>query len=202
MKKLFYIGLLGLILFELAHVYFIMPLPGSQEMNSIDIAYFLNTWRWFFRIMFGIMAVSGVKSAFKSTKIAAILSIVLVASGVYIINFNMSADTMFYAPSNMNLKNVTDNKVEKNRLIVGITYNNEAKAYPIQYIGYHHQVRDSIGGKPVMITYCTVCRTARVYEPLVKGQLETFRLVGMDHFNALFEDKTTQSRWLKRAVFA
>jgi hypothetical protein len=23
-----------------------MPMPGSQEMNSIDVAYFLNKWRW------------------------------------------------------------------------------------------------------------------------------------------------------------
>jgi hypothetical protein len=46
-----------------------------------------------------------------------------------------------------------------------------------------------------MITYCTVCRTGRVYSPMVKGQLEDFRLVGMDHFNAMFEDATTNSWW-------
>ena len=41
MKKLFYIGLIGLGLFEILKVYFIMPMPGSQQMESIDIAYFL-----------------------------------------------------------------------------------------------------------------------------------------------------------------
>ena len=46
-----------------------------------------------------------------------------------------------------------------------------------------------------MITYCTVCRTGRVYSPLVNGKPETFRLVGMDHFNAMFEDATTHSWW-------
>jgi hypothetical protein len=30
---------------------------------------------------------------------------------------------------------------------------------------------------------------------LVKGKKETFRLVGMDHFNAMFEDATTRSWW-------
>jgi len=39
MKKLFYFGLLGLGLFEILNVYFIMPMPGSQQMNSIDVAF-------------------------------------------------------------------------------------------------------------------------------------------------------------------
>jgi hypothetical protein len=73
--------------------------------------------------------------------------------------------------------------------------NGAVKAYPIRYIVYHHQVQDVIGGKPVIITYCSVCRTGRVYEPIVKGRGEKFRLVGMDHFNAMFEDATTKSWW-------
>ena len=46
-----------------------------------------------------------------------------------------------------------------------------------------------------MVTYCTVCRTGRVFEPLVNGKKEKFRLVGMDHFNAMLEDATTKSWW-------
>ncbi|PWU23916.1 hypothetical protein C5B42_01335, partial [Candidatus Cerribacteria bacterium 'Amazon FNV 2010 28 9'] len=51
------------------------------------------------------------------------------------------------------------------------------------------------GGQPIMVTYCTVCRTGRVYQPIVNGKYEKFRLVGMDHFNAMFEDETTRSWW-------
>ena len=43
MKKFFWLGLIGLLVFEVSNVYFIMPMPGSQEMNSIDVAYFLYT---------------------------------------------------------------------------------------------------------------------------------------------------------------
>jgi hypothetical protein len=42
---------------------------------------------------------------------------------------------------------------------------------------------------------CTVCRTGRVYEPTVNGDPAQFRLVGMDHFNAMFEDVATKSWW-------
>jgi hypothetical protein len=54
---------------------------------------------------------------------------------------------------------------------------------------------DMIGGKLLMITYCTVCRSGRVFEPIVNGKPEEFRLVGMDHFNAMLEDKRTKSWW-------
>jgi len=59
MKKLFWVGLPGLFLFEIANVYFIMPMPGSQQMNSIDAAYFLYKWRWVFRGLFGMMIIIG-----------------------------------------------------------------------------------------------------------------------------------------------
>ena len=58
MRTFFYAGLIGLLLFEIANVYFIMPMPGSQEMNSIDLAYFLYRWRWVFRVIFGVMIIA------------------------------------------------------------------------------------------------------------------------------------------------
>ena len=63
------------------------------------------------------------------------------------------------------------------------------------FLGYHHHIQDVVGGSPVLVTYCTVCRTGRVFEPVVNGKQETFRLVGMDHFNAMLEDATTKSWW-------
>ena len=195
MKKLFYLGILGLILFEIANVYFIMPIPGSQEMNSIDAAYFLYSWRWLFRGLFGLMVVLGLKSAFSSSKWLPIIPILALLGIAYETNFVMAADSMFYQPKVLAVKNIGENKVENNRLVIGVTHEGQAKAYPIQYLGYHHQVRDTLGNKPIMVTYCTVCRSGRVYEPIVNGKLEDFRLVGMDHFNAMFEDKTTKSWW-------
>ena len=38
MKKLFYAGLAGLVVFEILKVYFIMPLPGSQGIESLEAA--------------------------------------------------------------------------------------------------------------------------------------------------------------------
>jgi len=195
MKKIFWLGLIGLLLFEFANVYFIMPMPGSQQMNSIDLAYFLHKWRWLFRGLFGLMIIVGLFRSQWKRKWLLFFPIAIVAAVIYMANFVMAADHMFYQPKKVLMVSGPENKVDSNRLVIGVTNNGEAKAYPIQFLGYHHQVQDTVGGKPMIITYCTVCRTGRVYEPVVNGKLEKFRLVGMDHFNAMFEDVTTKSWW-------
>jgi hypothetical protein len=195
MKKIFYSGLIGLLLFEAANVYFIMPMPGSQKMNSIDVAYFLYQWRWVFRIFFTVLLLAGLFKTKWKRRWTIAIPIMIVGAAIYMTNFVMAADHMFYQPKKILMADAAANTVDTNRLVIGIVNNGEAKAYPIRFLGYHHQVQDSIGGKPVMVTYCTVCRTGRVYEPLVNGVPEQFRLVGMDHFNAMFEDATTQSWW-------
>ena len=169
-------------------------MPGSQEMKSIDAAYFLYTWRWIFRIFFLIFAVWIFESGWKRKWIPHFI-FCLTALIIYIFNFQMSADHMFYQPSKLIMLPASENKVDSQRLIIGVVVNGEARAYPIQFLGYHHQVMDTIGGKPAMITYCTVCRTGRVYEPIINGHSEKFRLVGMDLFNAMFEDESTKSWW-------
>jgi hypothetical protein len=195
MKKFFWFGIVGLFLFEIANVYFIMPMPGSQKMNSIDVAYFLYNWRWVFRVIFSLLIIVGfVKSKWKRRWLV-LISLTLLAIVIFMTNFRMAADHMFYQPQRKLLVNRADNKVDPSRLVIGVVQNGEAKAYPISYLGYHHQVQDTIGEKPVIVTYCTVCRTGRVFEPFVNGKYESFRLVGMDHFNAMFEDATTKSWW-------
>jgi len=196
-KKLFWFGLIGLLLFEIANVYFIMPMPGSQQMNSIDLAYFLYSWRWAFRILFGLMIVIGLFRAkwHRRRKWLLILPLLVLVAVIFMANFKMAADAMFKQPKQFLMVAADQNKVDSNRLVIGVSNNGEAKAYPIQFLGYHHHVQDTIGGKPILVTYCTVCRTGRVFEPIVNGRKETFRLVGMDHFNAMLEDDATGSWW-------
>lgn len=195
MKNFFYIGIAGLVLFEIANVYFIMPMPGSQRMNSIDAAYFLHSWRWVFRAFFVVLIVAGIGAAIRQSRWLALAALLAGAGVGYAFNFRMAADHLFYQPGQLQRKPVGSNTVKPDRVVLGVELNGRARAYPIQYIGYHHQVLDTLGGQPVMVTYCTVCRTGRVYRPVVRGRPETFRLVGMDHFNAMFEDATTGSWW-------
>ncbi len=196
MKKLFYIGLSGIVLFEILNIYFIMPGPGSQRINSIDLAYFLYDSRWVFRTIFIVLAVAGSLSAFRTRrKWLPFAGLLLTVAITYLLNFKFIADKMFLKPENVILKSQAENKVPGHMVVLGVAHNGEAKAYPIEFLRYHHQVPDSIGGKAMLVTYCDVCRTGRVFDPVVNGKYENFRLVGMDHFNALLEDETTKSWW-------
>jgi hypothetical protein len=145
------------------------------------------------------MVFEGARRRFKGwktwKKILFIAGMAIYITIFYLVNFKFLADKMFYQPENKILLSAKENKIGMEKLIVGVSINKESKAYPIELIGYHHQVEDTIGGEPVIVTYCSVCRTGRVYSSLVNGKKENFRLVGMDHFNAMFEDSTSKSWW-------
>lgn len=192
-------GVLVLVVFEVASIYYIMPFPGSQREESINLAYWLVNNLVYLRLI-GLLLVAYpvykfIFSGSTSQRVTLIALFLLYLMVFYQVNYRMRADAMFKQPRTITFLNVTENKVDKDKLVLGVVVNQQARAYPIEVIGYHHQVRDTIGGEPVMITYCTVCRTGRAFKPLVNGELENFRLVGMDHFNAMFEDARTKSWW-------
>ena len=197
-KKWFVIGLTGLVAVEIALVYFIMPFPGSQRMASVRFAHALYRWRWLFRAAFGALLLAGAPSVWRAggwrrwTAAPALVVALLIA---YTVGFRMRADRIFLQVGRLVMAPASENAVAPERLVIGIDLGGEARAYPIQLIGYHHQVRDVVGGQPVMVTYCTVCRTGRAFSPVVNGAVEEFRLVGMDRFNAMFEDSRTGSWW-------
>lgn len=210
MKRLLLIvGILLLFAVEIFRVYFIMPFPGSQRHNSISLAYFIDRNRLWLRIAGWVLVGYALlihpaerRNLYdtprrKSNWPAVGLSLVAVLYAVvfYLFNYRFEADKMFEQPRVLAFTDSSNHALNEDRLVIGVVINNQAKAYPIQLIGYHHQVRDTLGGTPIMVTYCTVCRTGRVYSPLVHGRPEEFRLVGMDHFNAMFEDESTKSWW-------
>ncbi|HET7001880.1 MAG TPA: DUF3179 domain-containing (seleno)protein [Puia sp.] len=200
MKRLIlFLALLLLFSAEILRVYFVMPFPGSQINNTVFFAYWLDQSIVWIRILALFLLCFALISVFKNGRLweKVLLSLIGLsyACVFFIFNFRLQAENIFHQPVNKSFTVASGSAMEKSKLIIGVVINGQAKAYPIQLIGYHHQVMDTIGTTPVMITYCTVCRTGRVYSPFVNGKPESFRLVGMDHFNAVFEDATTKSWW-------
>lgn len=198
-------GLLLLIFLEMARVYFIMPMPGSQldneaNLSRVGVAYWLHQYVPWLRAMLLLLLITPVFNAYtKPMKTGyrwLITGLIGIYAGTfYLVNQRMMADHMFLQPTTKRMVSMGENKIPTTKLVLGVVEKGEARAYPLQLIGYHHQVRDTVGGKPIMVTYCTVCRTGRVFDPVLDGKPVTFRLVGMDHFNAMFEDETTGSWW-------
>lgn len=196
MRRLFWPGLLLLALFELLRVWLIMPMPGSQTIDSLGLAYALHAWRWPLRGLFALMLVAGAPRAFAGRRRwVPALALLAVAALAAFINTQLVAEKMFLQPSQLVLVPRAQSALGDDALVLGVAQGGEAHAWPIRFLVYHHQVQDVIAGKPVLATYCSVCRTGRAFEPVVEGRPETFRLVGMDHWNAMLEDSRTGSWW-------
>jgi len=192
-------GLLLLLAIEILRVYFIMPFPGSQRSDTIGLAYFLDKYIVPLRVVLLLLILPALFRFIGQGKgwQKGLLGLFVLFYGLifYFFNFRFLADKMFYPPKEKLFAGGTLDTTNKDKLVIGVAIKGEAKAYPIEIIGYHHQVKDTLGGQPILVTYCTVCRTGRVFSPFVDGKNEQFRLVGMDHFNAMFEDVTTKSWW-------
>jgi hypothetical protein len=137
---LFLVGITFLIGIEIARVYYIMPFPGSQKTNTIELAYFLSQYIYLFRIA-GIILIAypafwlltKSKPTIKWTAIMILFFWIMV---VYVFNFRFLADRMFYQPENKILLTAENNKVPEKGLVLGVVINGEARAYPIEIIGY------------------------------------------------------------------
>ena len=198
-RLVFILAILVLFSAEILRIYFLMPFPGSQVNDTVSYAYWLDRLVIWIRILVLLLAYFALISVFKKGRTweKIVLPLILIAYSIvfFSFNFRLPADKIFYQPVNKSFTTASDTNMDRSKLVIGLVIDGQAKAYPIQLIGYHHQVVDTVGKTPVMVTYCTVCRSGRVYSPMVNGKQETFRLVGMDHFNAVFEDATTKSWW-------
>jgi hypothetical protein len=190
---------------EFLRVYLVMPFPGSQSYETVQLAWWINSHILFIRIFsLTILGIAILRVYIKGRLIEKICLTAVLPAYVdmfFLCNHKLDAENIFHQPATKSFTPLTEN-MDKTKLVIGVVINGTARAYPIQLIGYHHQVIDTVGNEPVMITYCTVCRTGRVYSTLVNGSPESFRLVGMDHFNAVFEDQTSKTWWQQASGLA
>jgi hypothetical protein len=54
----------------------------------------------------------------------------------------------------------------------------DARAYPIQIFMWHEIVNDTVGGVPVVVTFCPLCNTAIAFERTVNGRVLDFGTTG------------------------
>lgn len=196
---LFVIGLLFLILTEVLKLYFVMPFPHFGISDGLKISYFISKYLWQLRLMgFLIIILPLIKLFYKSRiwqKALLTVSIGLYLGVVYLFNFTFIADSIFPEQKEVSFDHRSLRAEGYDKLVVGVMYNGVAKAYPTYILGFHHQLKDTIGGKPVIVTYCSICREGKVYSPTINGKYTPFKLVGVYNFNSIFEDEVTGSWW-------
>jgi hypothetical protein len=121
------------------------------------------------------------------------LSVVAIA-GAYLTHVNIF-EKMFHPYDAPAFESADKAQVNRDDMVLAVLLGGHARAYPILTMGYHHIVNDTVEGVPIAVTYCTLCHTGIVWNPVVDGKRLHFRLAGINNGNALMRDEETRSVW-------
>ncbi|GIW66497.1 MAG: hypothetical protein KatS3mg095_0395 [Candidatus Parcubacteria bacterium] len=77
-----------------------------------------------------------------------------------------------------------------------VDLNNVQKFYPYQILVWHEIVNDKINSQRILVTYCPLCFSGIVFDPLVKGERVEFGTSGkLWNSNLVMYDRKTDSLW-------
>ena len=80
--------------------------------------------------------------------------------------------------------------------VIALEINGDARAYPVRALVWHEIVNDTVGGVPVVVTYCPLCNSAVTFDRRVEGAPTTFGTSGLLYHSALvMYDRATESLW-------
>jgi hypothetical protein len=119
---------------------------------------------------------------------------VLAAAGAVLTHVNIF-EKMFHPYDSPAFASSDEVKVDLDDKVLAVKVGQQARAYPIRTMGYHHIVNDIVGGVPIAVTYCTLCHTGLVWSRVIDGKTLHFRLAGINNGNALLRDEETSSVW-------
>lgn len=89
-----------------------------------------------------------------------------------------------------------NNNVDDNDTGIAVSFNGIQRFYPYNILVWHEIVNDNVGGQPTLVTYCPLCGTGIVFEPIVNGQAVAFGTSGkLYQSNLIMYDRLTDSYW-------
>ncbi|HWP62772.1 MAG TPA: DUF3179 domain-containing protein, partial [Candidatus Binatia bacterium] len=80
--------------------------------------------------------------------------------------------------------------------VIALELNGDARAYPLAILIWHEIVNDTVGGIPVVVTFCPLCNTALVFERRIDGRVLDFGTTGnLRHSDLVMYDRQTETWW-------
>ena len=80
--------------------------------------------------------------------------------------------------------------------VIGLEVDGDARAYPLRILVWHEIVNDTVGGRPVAVTYCPLCGTAMTFDRQYGGKVLEFGVSGLLYqSDVLMYDRRTESLW-------
>jgi hypothetical protein len=80
--------------------------------------------------------------------------------------------------------------------VLGLLINGEARAYPLWLLWNHEIINDTLGGEPVLVSYCPLTGSGIAFDPVIDGEPRNFGVSGLLYENNLVMfDRQTESLW-------
>ncbi len=80
--------------------------------------------------------------------------------------------------------------------VIALEVGGRARAYPLAILMWHEIVNDTLGGVPVVVTFCPLCNTALVFERAFDGTVHDFGTTGnLRYSDLVMYDRQTESWW-------
>ena len=80
--------------------------------------------------------------------------------------------------------------------VISFRIDGDARAYPLRVLIWHEIVNDTVGGVPVVVTYCPLCNSAVVFDRRLDGRTLDFGTTGkLRNSDLVMYDRQTGSWW-------
>ena len=86
--------------------------------------------------------------------------------------------------------------VADNEPVISLAIAGDARAYPVRILIWHEIVNDTVGGLPVVVTYCPLCNSSLVFERSLADRVFDFGTTGLlRNSDLVMYDRQTESWW-------
>lgn len=138
-------------------VWFIKPFSAQTE-KQLEISYFLKNWSPVLTIVFALAAIGLAVFIWKNSKrwfgkVALIIPLFIIFVFTWFARQN-HFEWMFNPLENTKFAKVSETDfVTDDDMVLAVKINNDAVAFPVRQMAYHHIAQDVVGGTPITATY-------------------------------------------------
>lgn len=200
-RLLILVGLVVLLVPTMVRHFLLWPFLGSQKLDSLPLVYAMGVWLPGAQIVGALLLAAGIFSLWRAApgRRSAwwIVASLLLPVALFVAMGRSTAAAIFAPQFEPRFAQGTSEELPPETLVMGLRLGDEARAYPLRLLAYHHQVRDEIAGEPLLVTYCSMCRTGKIFRPMVDEQPLEFEVVGAVRYNSVYRDAQTGSYWFQ-----
>lgn len=145
----------------------------------------------------GLLLVAGLAAAaFAIEPGPAVWSLAIGAAALSLFAVLFNLDLLFPPLRTVRQVPAADAGLDDDLTVVVIDHEGERRAYPLErMVMARHLVHDIVGGLPIALTYCALCRSGLAYRAEKEEQRLFFRVVGVFRRNLIMEDTATHTLW-------